>query len=175
MSQTFLQPGLIAFGLGAACGGYGAPQNGVSEEASYIVKDFESLLKHQEASESLFGKKARLISELHEVAAECSEDNWDGYGATAVSEAVFLRAEALIRALPTEEDFPVPEFAAEPDGAISFDWLPARTKTFTLSVNSTDRLAYAWIDGIDRGHAAEQFTDGNFPKRALEELKRIHA
>lgn len=149
-------------------------KSGVSDEASSIVRDFESFFKHQEASESLFGKKARLISEIHELVAECAENNWEGYGAHAVSEAVLLRAEVFIRALPDEEEFPSPEFSAEPDGAISFDWMPSRTKTFTLSVNSTDRIAYAWIDGVDRGHAAEQFTGGKLPTRVLEELKRIH-
>ena len=113
----------------------------------------------------------KALTDLREIAAECAEDDWDDYGAIAVNEAVVLRAEALIRALP--ESIPAPRISAEPDGQISFDWLPSRTRTFTLSVNSGNRLAYAWIDGANRGNAAEVFERGVLPSRLLNELQQI--
>ena len=112
-----------------------------------------------------------MIGEMREIAAECANENWDDYGAKAISETVFLRAEAFIRALP--DSIPEPEISAEPDGQVSFDWLPSRTRTFTLSVNSSNRLAYAWIDGANRGHAAEVFERGSLPRRLLNELENI--
>lgn len=171
MSQTLLRPGLFVLSVGVALGGYASPDSGVSDEASSIHESFETFIHHQESSESLFGDKARLISALRELAAECLEENWDGYDGRAVSEAVVLRAEAFIRALP--EDVPAPELAPEPDGQISFDWLPSRTRTFTLSVNAGNRLAYAWIDGFSKGHGVELFDGRALPARALEELRRM--
>ncbi len=173
MYQSLLKPAILAAGATGAVtwGGYAVPGSGVSEEASSIVDNFNVFIEHQQNSEALFGAKAQLISALRELAVECSEDDWDGYGANGVSEAVALRAEAFIRALP--EDIPAPEISAEPDGQVSFDWLPSGTKTFTLSVNAGNRLAYAWIDGANRGHAAELFDGNALPARVLEELLRI--
>ncbi|MCC5839419.1 MAG: hypothetical protein JJT96_04770 [Opitutales bacterium] len=131
----------------------------------------ECVAAHQEGSELLFGTKARLISELRDMATECADDDWDGYGAQAVSEAARLRAEAFIRALP--EGMAAPEIAPEADGQISFDWLPSRTKTFSLSIDAGNRLACAWIDGANRGHGAEVFEGNVLPIRLLEELLRL--
>lgn len=144
---------------------------GVSAEAVVLRESFNRFIAHQESSESLFGVKARLISDLRELAAECAVEDWDGYGALAVSRAVLLRAEAFIRSLPGS--IPVPELSAEADGQISFDWLPSPTRTFTISVNAGNRLAYAWIDGANRGNAAEVFDNGILPARLLRELQQI--
>lgn len=154
-----------------ALGTYAAPQSGVSNEAAFLNDNFARVHSHQESAESLFGVKSRLISELREIAAECSMENWDDYGARAVSQTVVLRAEAFIRALP--DSLPAPEISAEPDGQISFDWLPSRARTFTLSISPSNRLAYAWIDGADRGNAAEVFDRGYLPRRLLNELENI--
>ena len=173
MPQTLLKPLIVAPGFAAsAFCAYAAPaSSGVSEGARFIDEKFSSLVRHLESYESLFGAKARLLSELQALARECAEDDWDGYGARAVSGAVVCRAEFFIRSLP--EGIPLPEIAAEPDGQISLDWLPSRTRTFTLSVNEGNRLAYAWIDGTNRGHAVASFEGKAPPVRILEELQRI--
>ncbi|MCH8473642.1 MAG: hypothetical protein LAT55_00255 [Opitutales bacterium] len=111
-----------------------------------------------------------LLNQLHQLAHECANDNWDGYGAEAVNAATLACAEAFVRALP--EEIPLPEISAEPDGAITFDWMPLPTKSFTLSVSGSNRLAYAWIDGTDRGHAAVKFAEAKIPSCVLTEIKR---
>ena len=77
-----------------------------------------------------------MIPALRSFAKQCSEGDWDGYGAEAVSDTGLLCAETFIRALP--DGIAMPEISAEPDGQISFDWLPTKTKTFTLSVGSSN-------------------------------------
>ncbi len=161
---------IVATGF-ISLGGCASAQTGVSDEAVMLHDNFARLYAHQEGAESLFGKKSQLISDLREIAAECANDDWDGYGAEAINDAVVFRAEAVIRALP--EALPNPEISAEPDGDISFDWTPSRTRTFTLSVNAGTRLAYAWIDGANRGNAAEAFERGTLPKRLVNELQQI--
>jgi|FLOH01.1.fsa_nt_gi hypothetical protein len=171
MSQSLYLP-IVATGF-IAFGGYATARSGVSDEAVLLNDNFARICAHQESAESLFGVKSQLISDLREITAECAHQDWDGYGAQAVSDTVILRAEAFIRALP--ESIPAPEISAEPDGQISFDWLPSRTRTFTLSVNAGNRLAYAWIDGANRGNAAEAFERGTLPTRLLNELRYITA
>lgn len=169
MSQSLYLP-IVATGF-IALGGYATAQSGVSNEALLLNDNFAQLSAHQETAESLFGGKSQLISDLRAIAADCAQEDWDDYGAKAVSDTVIFRAEAFIRALP--ESISAPEISAEPDGQISFDWLPSRTRTFTLSVNAGNRLAYAWIDGANRGNAAEVFERGALPPRLLKELQHI--
>lgn len=113
-----------------------------------------------------------LLHRLHHLANTCAVDAWDGHGAEAVNAAALARAEAFVRALP--DDFPLPEISIEPDGGIAFDWMPHPTKTFTLSVTESNRLAYAWIDGTDRGHAAVRIDGSEIPPRVLAELERLN-
>ena len=168
MPQSIYFPALATSILSLATQG-----SGVSAEAGVIQNDLCHVIGHHETSESIFGAKSKLISELREIASECSDSNWDGYGAKGISEAVLIRAETFIRALP--DSIPAPEISAEPDGQISFDWLPSRTRTFTLSVGSNTRLAYAWIDGANRGNAAVSYDGAALPERLLRELKYLTA
>lgn len=147
------------------------PSSAVSTEASDITKQSESLKRYHEQSLALFGDKARLLESLCELSQECLQDDWDGYGANAINLIAVKNAKNLIRALP--DGFEMPELSVDPDGDVSFDWMPSHTKTFTLSVNSSCRLAYAWIDGTDRGHAVAKFENGVIPDRILAEIRRI--
>ncbi|MFP4166570.1 MAG: hypothetical protein ACLFUF_05310 [Opitutales bacterium] len=173
MSESVLTAGFLPMGATAAFAASSCfvPASGVSEEAVQLHDYAAEISERFESSQALFGDKMRLLSELHELAEECVEDDWDGYGAEAVNAAVLARAEAFVRALP--DDLPLPEISAEPDGAIAFDWMPLSTKTFSLSVSRSDRLAYAWIDGTDRGHAAVKFEGMEIPPRVLTELERL--
>jgi hypothetical protein len=72
----------------------------------------------------------------------------------------------FIRAMP--DDLPLPEFAPEPDGSLSLDWIQSRNRLFSLSVGSTNRLAYAWLDGSDKGHGVAGFDGERIPLRIIE-------
>ena len=60
-------------------------------------------------------------------------------------------------------DFPIPEVAIDPDGAISLDWVDSMTRIFSISVGDSDSVAYAWINGFDRGSGVVRF-EGSLPK-----------
>jgi len=70
------------------------------------------------------GRIDEAISELMELAHECSNSDWDGCNLLTISKIALRRAAQFVRALP--EDFPMPEFAPEPDGAISLDWIQSK-------------------------------------------------
>jgi hypothetical protein len=75
-------------------------------------------------------------------------------------------AAEFIRVLP--EDVPLPEFAPEPDGSLSLDWIQSRHRLFTLSVAPNIRLPYAWVDGADSGHGVARFDGETVPPRILD-------
>ena len=67
----------------------------------------------------------------------------------------------------------LPEFAPEPDGSISLDWIQSRNCLFSLSVCANGGLAYAWLDGADGGRAAARFDGETIPPVVLEGIKRV--
>lgn len=148
---------------------YGKPStrrdSGFSPEAQIVGNVAATIIDYFEQSQALFGKKAGAISLLRALAKECSRENWDGYGATAIDPQAILIAEDFIRALPRR--IPLPEFAPEPDGSVSLDWIRSQNHLFSISVNNTGRLAFAWIDGSDKGHGVANFDGGRIPDRIL--------
>lgn len=141
----------------------------VSPEAASIRSSAAAVIQSAERSISLFGARAMAISELWEMAAEHAITGWDGERARPVSRVATNRAEALIRSLPG--DIPMPEFAPEPDGSISIDWIYSRTRFISLSVGEDDRIPYAWIDGTDRGHAVARLDRDLVPQHLLDAIR----
>ena len=105
------------------------------------------LSKHIERSWVLFGSKEEALNRLYELAAECAETDWDGYGTEVVSQSAVEHSAHFIRRLP--EDLPLPEISVEPDGEIAFDWSPTSTQTFSVSIGNAGRMACAWVNGTE--------------------------
>jgi hypothetical protein len=158
-------PGHLA--LQALAGGSSA----VSAEADAIHQAAGEVVQAAEQSIALFGEKAAALSELDAMALECSEGGWDGDDATAIDPIAVLLTKRLIRALP--DGIPVPEFAPEPDGWVSVDWIRSRHRMLSLSIGRSSRIAYAWLDGADRGHGVAGFDGQNVPPRILEAIGDI--
>lgn len=159
---------LLTVGSIAAAGQF-RPSSAISEEARNMHVQVCKVVQHYETSNAIFGEKSALLQQLEEIAAECAILDWDGYGAYPVSAVALARARNLIRMLPS--NIPLPELSVDPEGDISLDWMPHRVKTFSISVGNSNRLAYAWVDGTDRGHAvASMWGDGGLPLRLIREL-----
>ena len=111
------------------------------------------------------------ILQIHALASECAKQDWDGNGARAVARTAVLLSEAFVLAIP--DGVPLPEFAPEPDGSISLDWIQSRSRLFSVSVGAGGRLAFAWLDGANRGHGTALFDGKRVPPEILEGVKRI--
>ncbi len=172
MPEPVLSLGLMVAGY-TALTALSRQGSAVSREAAEVRRNATSVVERSEKSVALFGPKAVALSELSQLATECGEDDWDGYGAEALDGGALRLAQEIIRSLP--DDLQMPSFSIEPDGCVSIDWIPSRNRTFTLSAGKTDRLPYAWIDGTDRGHAVAKFMGGQLPPRIIQEIKRICA
>jgi len=162
------------FWLGyAALSAYTRLGSAVSAEAQAVTRAASDIVRSAEDSQVLFGERAAAISRLRELADECAEHGWDGGDAYALDAEALENAEDLVRALP--EDIPAPEFAPEPDGSISLDWIQSRQRLFSVSVGRSNRLAYAWLDGADTGHGVARFDGLNVPARVLAGIQSIQS
>lgn len=170
-------PELVSAAIGIYWIGYVAlnamtrPGSAVSTEAETVTEAASNLVRSAEHSLALFGGKALIISQLLVLADECSQQDWDGHGALAIHPVSLQNAENFVRTLP--EAVPMPECAPEPDGAISLDWIQSRHRLFSVSVGPTNRLAYAWMDGSDKGHGVVGFDGLSIPSRVLAEIQSI--
>lgn len=124
-----------------------------------------------EGSQSLFGSRALSISEAQRLAEECGEENWDGDGARAVSPQALETTLNFIRAIPF--NYPAPEIAVDPDGALSLDWIHSRHRIFSLSIGTSDRLAFAWLDGGNRGRGVVDFDGSKIPAQVLTGIRTV--
>jgi len=166
VSITF--PGDAGF---AALTTYARSDSAVSSEALAAKSAAERLMASNEGSQVLFGDQSTVISQLWTLAQDCSQPDWDGAGASAIDMAAIYNAENVIRALPA--NIPMPELAPEPDGAVSLDWIQSRHRIFSISVSASPRLAYAWLDGSDRGHGVAWFDGNSVPERIIEGIRGI--
>ena len=160
---------VLAIGVLAGCGAlYGAAPSGsaVSSEAQAVQRSVIALVETAERSHALFGDKAAAISQIWALANECGEEGWDGEDAEPVNRVAASLAAAFVRALPA--GIPLPESAPEPDGSISLDWIQSRHRLFSVSAGINNRLAYAWLDGTDRGHGVARFDGQTISRRILE-------
>lgn len=146
-------------------------ESGFSSCAEIVDKLTGALTASFEDSQALFGAKAAALSELRGLAEECAEHDWDGYGATPIHQMALKTAGCFIRALP--DFFPLPEYAPEPDGSISLDWIQSKHRLFSVSAGKSNRLAYAWLDGSDKGHGVARFDGESIPLRLLQGIQSI--
>ena len=115
--------------------------------------------------------KAKAISQIRALLNECSAPGWDGDSANPLTPRTAGQAVQFIRALP--DKFALPEFAPEPDGSLALDWIDSRNRLFSLSIGTSKRLAYTWLDGTDKGHAVARFDESNISPRILQGISAI--
>lgn len=146
-------------------------ESAVSHEAMLSRQAVTKVVQSSESSHALFGRKAAALASLHEMARECSVEGWDGNAGLGISPVALEHAKDVIRAMPN--GLRLPEFAPEPDGSVSLEWAVSRHRRLMMSVGEGDRLAYAWVDGTDRGHAVARSDGFTIPHRILAALESI--
>lgn len=167
----------VSTAFGVCCVGYAAlnaysrPGSAISSEAVQTSQAARGLAQEGERSQALFGNKLAALCELNRLAMDCAESDWDGQGASPIDPRAVRTAEAFVRALPT--GVVVPSFAPEPDGSVSLDWIHPPNRIFSLSIGTSDRVASAWVDGTDRGHAIARFDGRCIPLDVLLGIHRV--
>jgi hypothetical protein len=170
MFEPISHVGISLFGY-AALSGYARSGSAVSDAARAARESATAIVASGEQSRALFGEKADALSRLEVLRDECGDPCWDGYDARPIDPVAIRNSEDFIRSLP--DDAALPEFSAEPDGCVSMDWIRSRYRVFSVSVGATSRLAFAWLDGTDRGHGVARFDGIRAPERILEGIRGV--
>ena len=135
----------------------------VSDTAAHLHELIRNLFRSIDDVQTLSGRENSFENRLRTALGELVVDE-DQY---AVSTAAVQRALRLVQSLPNH--VPIPDVAVDPDGEIALDWMPSRTRAFSISVGDSDRLAYALMDGSDRAHGVFRFT-GSIPRPLLLQI-----
>jgi len=122
-----------------------------------------------------WGQRPReLLTSLQEVYKDCSMEDWDGYGAQAVTHGAYNEALKLIRLLQLlPPAIPLPAIGAEPDGAIGLEWYKAKQQVFVVSVDGNNTITYAGIFDGNKIHGVWSFGD-TLPEVIIENLRRLY-
>ena len=134
--------------------------NGFDENsAGRITKDIDEALSQLKKSETItLGRPLdELRDHLNEIYRECSQLDWDGYGAIAISKDAYEEANKVIEFLPSS--IQMPEIVAEPTGDIGFEWYKERGHVFAISVRGNHTIIFAGIISGNKVHGSEYFND----------------
>ena len=99
------------------------------------------------------------MTELMDVANECSRAGWDGYGAPAISADTFRLAASFIASIPS--DIPQPEIGASAAGDVTFEWAQSPHRMVSVGVSSNGEIHFASLNGQKRCFGSMPF-DGAF-------------
>jgi hypothetical protein len=158
----------IALCLGySGLAGYARTTSAISPEADQVCEAATRVLKGRQGSESLFGTKALALSRLCVAIEGLVVDDDQG----PVTSETYRNAESFVLALP--DDLPLPEFGIDPDGAISLTWILSPTRMFSVSLSESERMAFAWLDGSDKGHAVSRFRPPSLPDAFMTILRSV--
>lgn len=111
---------------------------------------------------------AEPIAKLIELRDRCSEDDWDGDGASPISPLAFDEAVTLLTALPST--FPPPEPLPEPNGSIAFEWYRGRDRVYVLSLSGTKSIEFAGLFGAGNELHGRVNFESALPKRIQQDL-----
>jgi hypothetical protein len=111
------------------------------------------------------------VESLLELYKECSQPNWDGYGANPVSKDSVFEALKFIDLIPSS--FPMPQVIAEPSGEIGLEWFKDKRLIFAISFSGKNMISYAGIFGSNKIHGTEYFGD-TIPPVIIENLRRLY-
>jgi hypothetical protein len=162
--STTLGIGLIGY---AALQGF-ARRDGsaMSLEAGVVRQAAMELVERAKDSRALFGIKSDALSNLFSFVRQVNSEGICSIDASTVKYAV-----EFLCALPN--DIILPEFATDPDGGISFDWIQTRNQIFSISIGPSNRLAYAWTYGLDSGHGVARFDGREVPAIVLAGIRSV--
>ena len=135
-----------------------------SETADYIARQSKEERRRMQASYAL-GLGAMGVDELYRIVEQCSNANWDGYGAMPVTRETFIQACNFMEALPLGTT--APSVGAEPDGHLTLEWYRSSRRILSVSISPEGELHYAALLGHRKIYGTEPFW-GEVPRIILD-------
>ena len=117
--------------------------NPVSDSAKVLMAIEHNAFDH--FSDSIINETAQdsISNALLTTYDQCIDDNWDGYGAKAITTQTLNKAMVFFSRLP--DTLPKPEITPEPDGEIALEWYGNGGHVFSVSVNKNKQLSYSGL------------------------------
>ena len=143
----------------------------VGKDSENLLASYERVIGGLETTETI-RSKVQIRMDLNKILAECSFQNWDGEGALAISEDVYIEALRFIKNLPTYVDLPLPEINPDNDGELSLEWYRNKRQVFVVSISGKNRITYAGLFGTNDIHGTEFFGE-SIPPIVLINLQRL--
>ena len=110
--------------------------------ASTGMESLDQIVLESNIKTSTYGTPFyQMINSIKEVFNDCSTDGWDGYNALAVRQDTAEYALSLIMCFPL--DIPIPDFFADTDGHINFEWYKNSNRIVTASISQDGIIYYA--------------------------------
>lgn len=145
---------------------------GVSDLAHFVAKQGEEGRRNLQKS-FYFGFNVReVFEELFAVAEDCKSANWDGQGASPVSDESYRAAFKFLEALPLGAV--APSVGIEPDGEMTVEWYHSPRRTLSISFSKNGELHYAALIGVSKIYGTEPFF-GEVPKNITDLISRVIA
>jgi hypothetical protein len=143
---------------------------GTSEQAKYVLSESEKGINKLKSLNvfGIFSQKA--FENLDLVFQECSDPDWDGYSAEAVSKDCFEYAVEFIKALPLGSE--TPSIGAEADGQLTMEWYRAPSRTLSISISPQGELYYAALLGGRKAFGSEPFY-GEVPEAIIRLINQV--
>ena len=105
-------------------------------------------------------ERSNALEALEEVYQECSQEDWDGYGATPVTRNTLANARSFLNQLPVELSVQA-DPGAEPDGHLTLGWYANSDQQISISIDADQNMYYAAHCGSKRRqHGADSFSRG---------------
>jgi hypothetical protein len=160
---------IVEFALSAALS-TSSLTGGASETAKYVEGKRRESREHVEQSHTFGSALDRARQELRDLADDCAEPNWDGYGALPVNWGAYLNAYRFLENVPLGTEVPSP--GVDPDGELTFEWYRGPRRTLSISVGEEGDLNYAALIGSTRAYGQEPFL-GDVPRVIAELISRV--
>jgi hypothetical protein len=151
---------------------FAEPTAAASDLAGYVTEQMRRCRRLLRNSVCLGQDENGVLEDLHTMAAECAEDNWDGYNAVAIRPETIAHARRFIDALPLGTS--MPSVGAEPDGHVTLEWHRSARWTLSASVAPNGELHYAALLGARKAYGTEPFF-GDVPATVRDLIAQVES
>ena len=126
------------------------PANAVSPSSKVVSNQLKEIGKSRTSGTVTYGMKTFVVlPQIQEIQEQCRFDDWDGYGASRVTDRTIRAASRFLDCLP--EGLLTPDATPEATGAISFSWQTAEGLCFSVSVEQ-EEIYYAGLLAQEKIH-----------------------
>jgi hypothetical protein len=124
-----------------------------SRLTQWVLDALENLRNTETVGAPLRGRRLAL----DEAVRECSQYDWDGYGAAPADELSVEWAARVLDSLPA--DTLSPEITFDPQGEALLEWMSERGRLLSVSVGAAGELRFALRTPASKLTGIETFTD----------------